>query len=145
MRRRQPFGFNRSLFITGPFQEDELSFEEYRAQFYTVKPSALLQTPSKKDSSVAMECESSAMSVETNCPITTPIATNCPITTPIATNCPITTPIATNPARRKLDFNSVTPLAKGMNELSLFTNTLSDDLTVNTRGVLNEMSDIFGR
>lgn len=135
MRRRQPFGFNRSLFITGPFQEDELSFEEYRAQFYTVKPSALLQTPSKKDSSVAMECESSAMSVETNCPITTPIATNCPITTPIATN----------PARRKLDFNSVTPLAKGMNELSLFTNTLSDDLTVNTRGVLNEMSDIFGR
>lgn len=135
MRRRQPFGFNRSLFITGPFQEDELSFEEYRAQFYTVKPSALLQTPSKKDSSVAMECESSAMSVETNCPITTPITTNCPITTPIATN----------PARRKLDFNSVTPLAKGMNELSLFTNTLSDDLTVNTRGVLNEMSDIFGR
>lgn len=135
MRRRQPFGFNRSLFITGPFQEDELSFEEYRAQFYTVKPSALLQTPSKKDSSMAMECESSAMSVETNCPITTPIATNCPITTPIATN----------PARRKLDFNSVTPLAKGMNELSLFTNTLSDDLTVNTRGVLNEMSDIFGR
>ena len=135
MRRRQPFGFNRSLFITGPFQEDELSFEEYRAQFYTVKLSALLQTPSKKDSSVAMECESSAMSVETNCPITTPIATNCPITTPIATN----------PARRKLDFNSVTPLAKGMNELSLFTNTLSDDLTVNTRGVLNEMSDIFGR
>ena len=135
MRRRQPFGFNRSLFITGPFQEDELSFEEYRAQFYTVKPSALLQTPSKKDSSVAMECESSAMSVETNCPITTPIATNCPITTPIATN----------PARRKLDFNSVTPLAKGMNELSLFTNTLSDDLTVNSRGVLNEMSDIFGR
>lgn len=135
MRRRQPFGFNRSLFITGPFQEDELSFEEYRTQFYTVKPSALLQTPSKKDSSMAMECESSAMSVETNCPITTPIATNCPITTPIATN----------PARRKLDFNSVTPLAKGMNELSLFTNTLSDDLTVNTRGVLNEMSDIFGR
>ena len=135
MRRRQPFGFNRSLFITGPFQEDELSFEEYRAQFYTVKPSALLQTPSKKDSSMAMECESSAMSVETNCPVTTPIATNCPITTPIATN----------PARRKLDFNSVTPLAKGMNELSLFTNTLSDDLTVNTRGVLNEMSDIFGR
>ena len=135
MRRRQPFGFSRSLFITGPFQEDELSFEEYRAQFYTVKPSALLQTPSKKDSSMAMECESSAMSVETNCPITTPIATNCPITTPIATN----------PARRKLDFNSVTPLAKGMNELSLFTNTLSDDLTVNTRGVLNEMSDIFGR
>lgn len=135
MRRRQPFGFNRSLFITGSFQEDELSFEEYRAQFYTVKPSALLQTPSKKDSSMAMECESSAMSVETNCPITTPIATNCPITTPIATN----------PARRKLDFNSVTPLAKGMNELSLFTNTLSDDLTVNTRGVLNEMSDIFGR
>lgn len=127
MRPRQPFAFKRALFLQGPQQEDELSFEEYRAQFYAVKPRGELETPSKKNNSDLMDCESSQMSVET-----------------VETVQGLKTPVVPNSARRKLDFSSVTPLAKGMKELSL-ANSPNDDLTVNTRGVLNEMSDLFGR
>ena len=127
VRPRQPFAFKRALFLQGPQQEDELSFEEYRAQFYAVKPRGELETPSKKNNSDLMDCESSQMSVET-----------------VETVQGLKTPVVPNSARRKLDFSSVTPLAKGMKELSL-ANSPNDDLTVNTRGVLNEMSDLFGR
>lgn len=129
VRNRQPFAFKRALFLQGPQQEDEVSFEEYRAQFYTVKPRGEMETPSKKNNS-EMDCESSQMSVE--------------MVETVETDQVLSTPVVPNSARRKLDFNSATPLTKEMKDLSL-TCMPPDDLTVNTRGVLNEMSDLFGR
>lgn len=107
---RQPFGYNRSLFIKGNMIEDEIAFEEYRAQFYTI-PSADTTTP-KKDTSM-MDIEDPF------------------------------TPLQIDPAKRKLDFNE-TPLTKSFHTLSIASHT-NDDMTINTRGVLNEMSDMFGR
>lgn len=120
---RQPFGFNRDLFIRGPGVTDELSFEEYRAQFYSIQNSPPpFQTPKRGTSEDnAMDCESSEMDLEKS------------------------VPLIHDPVRRKLDFGAITPLAKEMRALSLTEKDLSDELTVNTRGVLNEMSDIFGR
>lgn len=118
---RQPFGFKRDLFIQGSAITDELSFEEYRAKFYPIQPSQPpLQTPKRISSEDNdMDCESS---VEMEKPDT----------------------MIHDPVRRKLDFGTITPLAKEMRALSL-TEDLSEEITVNTRGVLNEMSDIFGR
>lgn len=51
-------------------------------------------------------------------------------------------PFQVDPAKRKLDFTE-TPLTKNFHELALSSHT-NDDMTINTRGVMNEMSDIFG-
>lgn len=51
-------------------------------------------------------------------------------------------PFQIDPAKRKLDFTE-TPLTKNFHELALSPHPI-DDMTINTRGVMNEMSDIFG-
>ena len=65
---RQPFGFNRDLFIQGSAITDELSFEEYRAKFYSVQTSQPpLQTPKRMPSDDNdMDCESSGESRHNN-------------------------------------------------------------------------------
>lgn len=91
MWNRQPFGYNRSLFIKGEGVEDEISFEEYRAQFYA------------NDSST-MEVEEFPQIVQTD------------------------------PVKRKLDFDETPYKAEHV-----------DDMTINTRGAYNELSDMFGK
>lgn len=110
---RQPFGYNRELFIQGTTIEDEISFEEYRAQFYTVLPEMSYKTPQKQTTdSYAMDTEYPSSSTPDNS------------------------------IRKRLDFDPnfnglVTPIPSKAQT--------TDDMTVNTRGVLNEMSAIFGR
>lgn len=85
--------------MKGPHIGDELSFEEFRASFYSVIPAE----PSQ--------------STET-------------FQTPLKA-----IPRQTEDSKNRGDFES-TPKMRRL---------VSDDMTVNTRGVLNEMSDIFGK
>lgn len=54
-----------------------------------------------------------------------------------------------DPVKRKLTFTeekpTVTPLTRQFHALSLTDHEGSGEMTVNTRGVLNEMSALFGR
>lgn len=106
MTDRQPFGYKRELFIRGDEVEDEIAFEEYRAQFYTQHTQLNQSSPQN---------QSSLMEVEE------------------------LPPVKTDLVKQKLDFNE-TPSGKESRNPPM-----NEDMTINTRGALNELSDIFGK
>ena len=96
---RCPFAFQRSLFVKGPHIGDELSFEEFRASFYSVIPAE-------------------------------------PATHPETFKTPLKAiPRSHEDSKNRAESESTQRMRR----------LVSDDMTVNTRGVLNEMSDIFGK